>query len=617
MENFSVTGCGNKLIYCAAEDRYALAKQLSDGSEQLWQVGTPHIRFADGRRVNFPAPKSVERRTEGTLDGVRAVYTGFEDSEIEVHTFAWLEQTNGDIYFEVRVENDKECELDVVSWPGPILFEAKEGEGYTVLSRMQGTLVPAGMNIPLGPICTGCVLERDSYMPMYGQVWGKGGYLGVYDTPYDVKYEFTDGKVIPLWRTSLGHLAYPRRMLYRMLKDCDYNDIAHAYRDYAEEMGRIVTLREKMERNPNLRKLPGCAVIHSDIAHVISSDSEFYDRENPENNDRWTTFDERARQIHELHQKGLKKGYTHFDGWGKGGYDRLHPSPFPPHQNAGGAQGMKRLGEAVAAEGYIFGIHDQYRDYYYEAPDFDIENAMLNIDGSRFYCSVWEGGKQTVLCAAKAPEYVRRNFDHFERLGIPIQAAYLDVFGIITLDECNHPDHRMTRKECVEYRRRCFDILTQRGIIPSSEEPAEIVLESIALVHHAPYYTKELGEPNSEMSAIAIPLFNLVYHDSIIVPWIGDKGTRGGWCIPKTDSGYAHALLNGNPIYCDIDADEAQVARVNEVCALSEKLTHCQMVRHEFVSEDRRIQRTTFSDGTVVEVNFDTEEFKVSHTENI
>ena len=45
-----------------------------------------------------------------------------------------------------------------------------------------------------------------------------------------------------------------------------------------------------------------------------------------------------------------------------------------------------------------------------------------------------------------------------------------------------------------------------------------------------------------------------------------------------------------------------------EVCKVSERYVFQQMKKHEFVTSDLRTQRTTFEDGTWIEVNFDTEE---------
>ena len=130
-----------------------------------------------------------------------------------------------------------------------------------------------------------------------------------------------------------------------------------------------------------------------------------------------------------LPKSNFVKGYTHFDGWGLHGYDNLHPSPFPPHEAAGGVEGMRRLSEAARDVGYIFGIHDQYRDFYYDGPDFSLDEAVTLADGSHPYCSVWYGGPHSFLCSARAVDYVRRNYDHFDRLGIKIEASYLDVFS--------------------------------------------------------------------------------------------------------------------------------------------------------------------------------------------
>ena len=74
-------------------------------SGEVWQMKeTPTVRFSDGRVVPFPAPASEEAFRNGTSDGVRAVYTGFEGSCAAIVTRVWIERTNGDLFFEVRVE---------------------------------------------------------------------------------------------------------------------------------------------------------------------------------------------------------------------------------------------------------------------------------------------------------------------------------------------------------------------------------------------------------------------------------------------------------------------------------------------------------------------------------
>ncbi|MBQ5390184.1 MAG: hypothetical protein IIU58_04675, partial [Clostridia bacterium] len=105
-----------------------------------------------------------------------------------------------------------------------------------------------------------------------------------------------------------------------------------------------------------------------------------------------------------LKEKGADKVYLHLDGWGCHGYDNLHPDPFPVNELAGGADGMRALQQTCTEIGYMFGIHDQYRDYYYDAPSFSFDNAIMDIDGGHPYCSVWYGGPHSFLCAELAPD---------------------------------------------------------------------------------------------------------------------------------------------------------------------------------------------------------------------
>ncbi len=586
------------------------AVRLSGGAE--WRMtDRPFLRFADGRTVFFSPPEQVKPFRNGTASGIRAVYRGFggAEAEIVVSTCTCVERTSGDVIFEVRAEGDAAGEIEAVSFPPPFRSDAAPGHGYTVLPRMQGMLVPAGETVSL---TDGRIFERDGYMPLYGQVRDGSGYAAVFDTPFDACYALEEDRVAPLWQPSLGRMRYARRMLFRFLENADYNAIAKAYRAYVRERGGLVTLREKAARNPAVERLLGCAVVHTDVAVHVSPQSEYYRPGEPEKNDWVTTFDQRGEQLRALKARGLEKCYTHFDGWGRHGYDNLHPSPFPPNEAAGGAAGMRRLSETVRSLGYLFGIHDQYRDYYYDAPDFSFSEAVENADGTHPFCSIWYGGPHTYLCSARAADYVRRNYDEFRRLGIGLDGAYLDVFSVVRLDECFSPDHPATREQCAANRRRCLDLLTSRGILPSSEEVLDCILPSQVLCHHAPYTTTELGAPGSEAVGVPIPLLNLVYHDCVVIPWSGLPGERGGWGIPAGDSGYAHAALNGGPVYCPIQADAETVRAVRRVCELAGRTACSEMVRHEFVDSGRRRQRTVFADGTAVEADLDAGTFSVS-----
>lgn len=94
---------------------------------------------------------------------------------------------------------------------------------------------------------------------------------------------------------------------------------------------------------------------------------------------------------------------------GTAGYDNQHPDYTPACKEAGGWEGMKSLVDAMHEMGYLFGIHDQYRDYYFAAKTFDKEYAIQLADGSMPQHHMWAGGDAdlplrnpgTVLCKEK------------------------------------------------------------------------------------------------------------------------------------------------------------------------------------------------------------------------
>ncbi len=600
---------GKEIIIAANELTATYRITCADGT--VWSMaGRPYVALTNGCTVYLDTcPVTAFECRTGTGHGVSADYD-LGDGLI-LRTRVYVEDTRDDLYFENRLEGDARGQVQYVAFPSAVDFDAAPGHGYTVLPRMQGTLVPAGSPIQ---IVDGIVFERDAYMPMFGQVRDASGYMAVIDTPYDARYALLGENIEFRFHTSLGYMAYPRRMLYRFFENADYNDFAHSYRAYLEERGMVYTLREKAAKNPAVNELFGCPVIHTHIAVHISPESDYYRPDDPAYNDNHVPFDVRAKQLRRLKDMGLERAYIHLDGWGRHGYDNLHPDPFPPHEEAGGAAGMKRLSDTARELGYIFGIHDQYRDFYYDAPTFDLANALEDIDGGHPFCSVWNGGRHSFLCATQAPAYVRRNYDEFERLGIDIRAAYLDVFSVVTLDECFNPAHPMTREECAKLRNQCLHSLTARGIIPSSEETIACLLPSLVLCHHAPFYPTSFE--NGEAVGIPLPLFNLVYHDCVVIPWIGLPGDQGGgFGIPLGENAYRYAILCGNPVYCPIDATADDLTVIKTACASAERLTHERMVKHEFTDGTYRRQRTTWSDGTVVEVDMNTGDFVIKTSE--
>ena len=582
------------------------------------------IYFADAKKI------SHEEWKTGIGHGILSHFEGFElngaDAGIAFDTIVWIEEVSGDVFFEWVPLSTETVKVKSVYWPGYMEFDEKKDSWYTLLNWQQGLLVPNTWKTAVDKVVfDGFMGTAGAYMPWFGQVKDRAGYIAICEQPWNAAYYTEHPAEGPYthvgirWEPSLGKMDYRRVMKYSFVKDCDYNDLCKIYRNYVIEKGRFKSLAEKAVKTPSIDQLIGSAFLHKGIKTQVMTNSDFYDAENPDKNNHLTPFSVRTEEIKKFHELGVEKLYLHLDGWAEPGYDNQHPDYLPACEKAGGWKAMKELSDTMHECGYLFGIHDQYRDYYYAAKTFDENFATRLADGTIPSHARWAGGPQTYLCATQAPFYVKRNFTEIMDNGIKLDCAYLDVFTCNEGDECSHPWHKMTRRECYEYRNTCFEYLLSKGILPSSEEVNDWAIPSLVFCHYAPYDFM-LYRPGSPKKGIPVPLFNLVYHDCLIEPWMMDK-------VSEEEDYMLYAVLNGGAPYLVRDGAyqntdgsfaggveisiEDQIKRCKVVSDLHEKVAKCEMVRHEMVDGNPEVQRTTFADGTVVTVDFQAQTYQI------
>lgn len=628
-----ILSASGKIALSLCEKTLRFSVTTPAGEWQWAESYRPRIVLKDESEVFFSDAKEIkhEKYKSGVGDGIVSSYSGFECGGKAVpfafKTLVWTENSTDNVFFELIPLNDDGLDVKFVYWPGQMAFEECRADWYSLLNMQQGLLLPNNWEKELtrigfdGQLCT-C----EAYMPWFGQVRPDGGYIAICQTPWDAGYQVnhpTNGPFTHLfyrWLPSLGKMSYRRKVRYTFLAKCDYNDLCKVYREYVKETGLFTSLAEKAAKNPNVDRLIGSGFVHKGIKTMVQPTSSFFDPANPTKNNMLIKFSQREAEMRKFKEMGVEKLYLHLDGWGDPGYDNKHPDYLPACIEAGGWDGLKSLSDAMQECGYLFGLHDQYRDYYFDAETFDEEFACTYADGKIFDMARWAGGRQSYLCASQAPAYVKRNFEEVMAHGIKLQGTYLDVFTCNEPDECINPMHRMTRRECLEYRAECFDYLTSRGIVPSSEEVTDWAMKSLVFAHYGPYDFM-MAQPGSPKKGIPVPLYNLVYHDCMILPWPMDK-------IPNEDY-MLYALLNGGAAYLDKDGaypntDGAfdtgvekkladQITRWRTVSSLQERIAKCEMVRHELLSPNGRKQRTTFSNGTVVTVDFDADSYSIQN----
>ncbi len=486
-------------------------------------------------------------------------------------------------------------------------------EEFSVLPVMQGILLPA--NYPQKFSGKDLCNSRMLYMPWWGHLKGDKGLLTILATSYDagVEYQHPEGgptRVQPIWYSSLGKLGYLRSIQYYFLSNANYVTLAKQYRQWVKEHRHFVSLKEKLVRCPLLEQIIGVPVIHTGALYHYEETSHYYNKDTVENNYRLVPLSKISEQLKELKNKGVDKAYVHLDGWGYLGYDSGHPDVIPPGYEAGGVEGLKELSKTCKESGYVLALHDQYRDFYLNAVSFNPKLAVSNQSGQHEQHSTWCGGPQMILSPRFILPYVQRNHNWLINRGVEIQGVYIDVLSIIPLEESFEPFCPVSRTECADYRIQAFQFLKSKGYIMSSEEPTDYLASVIDLVHHGPYWIHP-SLISGEKVGIPIPLFNLVYHDSLIMPW--GMAEDGGWGIPKGDAGYLHCILNAGMPYLGIQADDQEINRVKEVCALAKHCQFLELINHEFLNENYRKQKTTFSDGTTIIVDFDQKTYEINY----
>ena len=433
------------------------------------------INFSDAIEINH---KKVHT---GIGSGILSIYKGFyikdKKTSYEFATYVWIESATEEVFLEWMPIYESALDVNVVHWPGQMAFYSNCKNWYSLVNYGQGLLIPNDWKEELGNISfSGRYGTEGGYMPWFSQIREDVGYMAICLTPWDARYHAKHPKrggythISVDFDASMGKMGYRRIIKYVFVNQCDYNTMCKIYRKYVKERGEFISLKEKIVRNPSIEKMIGSFFVHCKIKTAIKETSDFYNKKNLKINNNTITFMQREEEIKKYYEMGIKKLYLHLDGWTEAGYDNKHPDFSPACNEAGGWSGLSSLIDCMHERGYMFGIHDQYRDYYLDAETFNEEYACRRKNGTIPLHSWWAGGKHTFLCETQAPYYVRKNYRLLKEKNINIDCAYFDVFTCNEGSECYHFLHKMNRKESYEYRNQCFEYVLSQGILSSSEE---------------------------------------------------------------------------------------------------------------------------------------------------
>ncbi|MDR6781577.1 hypothetical protein ABIE26_001935 [Pedobacter africanus] len=573
------------------------------------------VRLADAR------DKKVIPYDAGYKTGVQLILKGWPGLDLTLYLTVCLEGDQEDLVFDLAAE-EHAVTVRELNWPTAL--DAGEID-HTLLSNVRGVLLPRNWPKPYHPIRTsdadGSISKSDRSelqsnviedwcMSWWGFQKGKSAMMVIVETPDDAAYQFNHpagGPTVigPRWRPQLGKLGYPRAARMCFFNEGNYVDMAKRYRSYVINTGLFVSLKDKIARKPIVAELIGTPIIRSGILTNYKPESARWKRDSTTRY-KLVSFDQRAEEFRRYKAMGVDKLCVVLTGWPNLGYDRQHPDAMPPAPTAGGWEGMKRLAETCKELGYLFSLHDQYRDYYLDAPSYNTKFAIHAEEaggranmfpGTRFgdskegripFMDYWDGGKMAYLSGRFMLGHLNKNYQWMFKRDIRPQGNYLDVFGYVPPDEDFNPEHPSTRTDGLNDRIKCYNWSRNNLGFVGTETACDWTI---------PYV--DFSSPLKSKNGISLPLWELVYHDAILTPYHPDD---------------LHGLLYGGTPQVSFNKgiDASTVKLINRMRELSKRVALLEMTKHEFLDKNYRQERSTFSDGTTVTVDWDKNTVAVS-----
>jgi hypothetical protein len=414
-----------------------------------------------------------------------------------------------------------------------------------------------------------------------------------------------------------------------------YVQVAKAYRKIARDRGHLVTLAEKAQRNPKIKKMFGAADFKPFAYMQLAPNTRWNESDERRVSLRFT-FEECAQLAEHFHNElGIDKAMLILNGWINGGYDNKHPDVLPAAEAIGGNTGLVDCAQRTKALGWLFGLHDNYADMYRDAPSWDESYLMRRPDGTIRPGGVWAGGQCWLICSKKAIELASRpqNVPGVVRLCKP-DIYFSDVIFATPLYECFAEDHPLTMVEDMAAKKKLCDYVRNTVGLFGSEEGREWG------VPHADYFEGLMSHRTRwrkpDDKSIILPLFELVFGDAILM--YTHQSDRPRPDMPQYILG--HILYAEMPVYYFGDhryyqdpVDDFQPRRVDDdqllyagggrYCLIDQFIKNTYeilsplnrvtalmpMTDHQFLDDARAVEWTRFGEDVEIVVNFGKQEF--------
>ena len=565
--------------------------------------------------VNLSKSKSVKVvRKDGNTISIKFSEPLLEDgsmaSGVSIATELRLDKTTPKLEVQIIDEQSGSFKLSDLRYPARQFgLKTDEDKGAGVIPQKQGIICPSY----IFPMNGGrfCKWDDATYngksvgtlalfnngtgltMPWWGTHNKKSAVMGIVDEAsspemfYNInnngQYLFNgEGKMSPyqrilfldpVWKLDLEETK--RQITYHFIPGGDYVDMTKEYKKEAIKRGHFVTLKEKLARNPNVDRLPGAIYfgVYGGYPHYVNMPGMAF------------TFDELKDIVQSIHDDfQVDKAFIH--AWGT--FSNFVPHNFPISEALGGPEKLKAVVDATKSYGYLYSSYHAYSPMLENDPDFtedlmgrDNEGKLKNT-GSRW--------------ARVDPKFqkglAKRNFEN-EISTLGLEADITDITFAAYRE-----DGRAGRIELAKY-------IDSLNLVNGTEHGQEQWIPYFDMFEGMTYLeTRPLGQLSHHA-----PLFNLVYHEAIAnfgkIQDPDNEVTENGDFRIKA----LRSMLFGRgttiffaPYEFEGMAPMIKMAR-DLVSPVHKETFYAELVSHEYLSADFKVQRSRFSSNTEVIAN--------------
>ncbi len=499
----------------------------------------------------------------------------------------------------IRLKGDSSAVLkDNLHFPGAI---ASKTTDFLVIPRGTGVLWPVNKNYFSSSFV---FYDWKSTMSFIGVTDLKSGYMIVSDDPWDTEALLTKANstafINPaiVHQTAKGIWGYDRTLHFVFVND-GYNEMCQWYKKFVEAKGYRKTLTQKASENPAMNRLKGAVDFWVINMSFVQKDADNLIRYGLDRALFSFNSYEYAlpKLIDSLNTKGfLTSKYDIFtDVWPgnilptAGGYRREgYPNDVIVKKNGNLQEGWMAYVNSTPFQGYVTcsQTHSGYGSKEITA------DLAINHYNTRFIDVEMASGLKECYSSVHP---VSRKTDAQARVDAlnTVKNKFSLVTGVEEARDFSFP--------VADFGEGTMSILPQVNSGYDWSTPIDTI---------GAYYAQNNLNP-----ATRIPLHGLVYHDVHIPTWYTGDGVSK---VPSLwdDKDLFNILYASMPLFMPPNRtywttnQEKFITSYHLIGSITRNVAFEEMTKHSFLSTDRMMQQTEFSNGWKVSVNFD----KVTHS---